>query len=119
MALPPDESVGSVHFISSSLISQRGVSAWCHPNLENCCQRFEVFIDPSELRKQFPNVEMLPSTASLFPSLFPPSLHHGYQRAGDLISGQGLNGPLGSPVFACAGKTDPPSRLILSQTSVG
>ena len=27
--------------------------------------------------------------------------------------------PFGSPVFACAGKTDPPSRLILSQTSAG
>ena len=25
-------------------------------------------------------------------------------------------GPLGSPVFACAGKTEPPSRLIFSQT---
>jgi hypothetical protein len=31
----------------------------------------------------------------------------------------GLNGPFGSPVFACAGKTDPPSLLILSQTSAG
>ena len=34
--------------------------------------------------------------------------HHGYQRAYDLISGQASTGPLGSPVFACAGKTDPP-----------
>src|ERR1700730_18197570 len=32
---------------------------------------------------------------------------------------RGLNGPFGSPVFACAGKTDPPSRFILSQTSAG
>ena len=31
----------------------------------------------------------------------------------------GLSGPFGSPVFADAGKTDPPSRLILSQTSAG
>src|SRR5215469_4763434 len=31
----------------------------------------------------------------------------------------GLNGPSGSPVFASAGKTDPPSLLILSQTSAG
>ena len=31
----------------------------------------------------------------------------------------GLTGPFGSPVFARAGKTDPPSRLILSQTSAG
>ena len=31
----------------------------------------------------------------------------------------GLNGPFGSPVFARAGKTDPPSHLILSQTSAG
>jgi hypothetical protein len=45
--------------------------------------------------------------------------HHGYQRACDLISGQASTGPLGSPVFACAGKTDPPSRLNLSQTSAG
>jgi hypothetical protein len=45
--------------------------------------------------------------------------HHGYQRACDLISGQASTGPSGSPVFACAGKTDPPCRLILSQTSAG
>ncbi len=45
--------------------------------------------------------------------------HHGYQRACVLISGQASNGPFGSPVFVCAGKTDPPSRLILSQTSAG
>src|SRR6266702_8983262 len=44
--------------------------------------------------------------------------HHGYQRAFELISGQASNGPFGSPVFACAGKTDPPC-LILSQTSAG
>ena len=35
--------------------------------------------------------------------------HHGYQRAFELISGQASSGPFGSPVFACAGKTDPPS----------
>src|SRR5262245_13280048 len=45
--------------------------------------------------------------------------HHGYQRACDLISGQASNGPFRSSVFACAGKTDPPSHLILSQTSAG
>ena len=45
--------------------------------------------------------------------------HYGYQRACDLISGQASTGPFGSPVFARAGKTDPPSRLILSQTSAG
>ena len=45
--------------------------------------------------------------------------HHGYQRACVLISGQASSGPFGSPVFACAGKTDPPSRLDLSQTSAG
>ena len=27
--------------------------------------------------------------------------------------------PLGSPVFACAGETEPPSRLIFSQTLAG
>ena len=45
--------------------------------------------------------------------------HHGYQRACVLISGQASNGPFGSPVFACAGKTGPPFRFILSQTSAG
>jgi hypothetical protein len=35
--------------------------------------------------------------------------HHGYQRACDLITGQASNGLFGSPVFARAGKTDPPS----------
>jgi hypothetical protein len=45
--------------------------------------------------------------------------HHGYQRAYVLISGQTSSGPFGSPGFACAVKTDPPSRLILSQTSAG
>src|SRR5258708_16183928 len=35
--------------------------------------------------------------------------HHGYQRACELISGQASDGPFGSPVFACAGRTDPPS----------
>jgi hypothetical protein len=45
--------------------------------------------------------------------------HHGYQRACVLITGQASIGPFGSPVFACAGKTDPPFLLILSQTSAG
>src|ERR1700741_3450535 len=45
--------------------------------------------------------------------------HHGYQRACVLITGQASIGPFGSPVFACAGKTEPPSRLILSQTAAG
>ena len=45
--------------------------------------------------------------------------HHGYQRACVLITGQASSGPFGSPVFACAGKTGPPSRFILSQTSAG
>ena len=43
--------------------------------------------------------------------------HYGYQRACDLINVQASTGPTGPPVFARTGKTDPPSRLILSQTS--
>jgi len=50
--------------------------------------------------------------ASMYPvspwSSFAPD-HHGYQRACDIFSGQASTGPFGSPVFACAGKTDPPS----------
>jgi len=38
-------------------------------------------------------------------------------RAASLTAG--LNGPSGSPVYARARKTEPPSRLILSQTSAG
>ena len=45
--------------------------------------------------------------------------HHGYQRACDLISGKASRRPNGSPVLARAGKTEPPSRLVLSQTSAG
>jgi len=45
--------------------------------------------------------------------------HHGYQRACGLISCQASNGPFGSPGFASAGKTGPPFRFILSQTSAG
>src|SRR5258705_1049175 len=59
--------------------------------------------------------------ASMYPASdwsFAPG-HHGYQRACVLINGQASIGPFGSPVFARARKTDPPSRLILSQTSAG
>ena len=45
--------------------------------------------------------------------------HHGYQRACDLINVQASTGPSGPPVFARTGKTDPLSRLVLSQTSAG
>jgi hypothetical protein len=45
--------------------------------------------------------------------------HHGYPRACDLMSRQASSGPSGKPVFARAGKTNPPSRFILSQTSAG
>src|SRR5882762_5872638 len=60
--------------------------------------------------------------ASMYPvsdwSCFAPD-HHGYQRACDLVNGQASIGPFGSPVCARARKTEPPSRLILSQTSAG
>src|SRR5260370_12054916 len=60
--------------------------------------------------------------ASMYPvsdwSCFAPD-QYGYQRACDLINGQASTGPCGSPGFARTGKTDPPSLLILSQTSAG
>src|SRR5258708_17640145 len=60
--------------------------------------------------------------ASMYPvsdwSCFAPD-QYGYQRACDLINGQASTGPCGSPGFARAGKTDPKSFLILSQTSAG
>src|ERR1700738_999401 len=64
----------------------------------------EVFVD-----------RVVSGLASMYPvsswSCFAPD-HHGYQRACVLISRQASTGPFGSPVFACAGKTDPPSLLI-------
>src|SRR5258708_40053131 len=49
--------------------------------------------------------------ASMYPvsswSCFAPD-HHGYQRACVLICRQDSTGPLGSPLFACARKTEPP-----------
>src|ERR1700738_2363519 len=64
----------------------------------------EVFVD-----------RVVSGLASMYPvsswSCFAPD-HHGYQRACVLISRQASTGPSGSPVFAYAGKTDPPSLLI-------
>ena len=45
--------------------------------------------------------------------------HHGYQCACVLITGQASSGAIWVTGFACAGKTGPPSRFILSQTSAG
>src|SRR5215831_17337666 len=44
--------------------------------------------------------------------------HHGIS-AHAISLAQASTGPSGSPVFACAGKTDLHRRLILSQTSAG
>jgi hypothetical protein len=77
---------------------------------------------PAVRRKRILSICRLCGLASMYPasdwSVGAPG-HHGYQRACVLISGQASSGPFGSPVFACAGKTGPPSRLILSQTSAG
>jgi hypothetical protein len=63
------------------------------------------------VRKRFLSIWWLCGLASTYSGLSSEN-----QRACDLISGQASNGPFGSPVFACAGKTYPPSRLILTQT---
>jgi hypothetical protein len=77
---------------------------------------------PAVRCKRVSSIRRICGLASMYPasdwSACAPG-HHGYQRACDLFSGQASNGPFGSPVFACAGKTEPPSRLILSQTSAG
>src|ERR1700730_2387966 len=76
----------------------------CDPHVWSGRALQEVFVDLPER-----------SLASMYPvsswSCCAPD-HHGYQRACVLISGQASTGPFGSPVFACAGKTDPPSLLI-------
>jgi hypothetical protein len=71
----------------------------------------EVWVDPADM--------VLHQCIRLLIGACVAPSHHGYQRACDLISGQASKGLSGSPVFACAGKTDPPSRLNLSQTSAG
>ena len=91
--------------------------------------------EPAGLRSEFdPNVwsgralqeDFVELAVSGLASMYPASDwssgapgHHGYQRGCVLISGQASIGPFGSPVFARARKTEPPSRLILSQTSAG
>jgi hypothetical protein len=71
----------------------------------------EVFVDPA-------GAVLHQCIRPLFGARCAPD-HHGYQRAFDLITGQASTGLFGSPVFACAGKTDLHHRLILSQTSAG
>jgi len=77
---------------------------------------------PAVRRKRISSTWRLCGLASMYPAsdgaVYSPG-HHGYQRACVLISGQASNGPNGSPRFACVGKTGPPSRFILSQTSAG
>src|SRR5258708_24747912 len=82
------------------------------PNVWSGRASQEVFTDLSALRSCI-NVSGLGLERCCAPG------HHGYQRACVLITGQASNGPFGSPGFAGAGKTGPPSRFILSQTSAG
>jgi hypothetical protein len=95
----PDMAVGSAYTSSFSRLARR-------PAVR--CKRFRQ-AGVSGLASMYPVFDW---------SCFAPD-HHGYQRACGLIIGQTSNGPVGSPVFARAGKTDPPSLLILSQTSAG
>ena len=82
--------------------------------------RLTQLYGPAVRRKRFSSIWRICGLASMYPASDWSALgHHGYQRACDLITGQASNGPFGSPVFVRAGKTDPPSRLILSQTSAG
>ena len=90
-----------------------------------CCRLDPVAIDPNvwsgrALQEVFVELSVAVLHQCIRPLVgaFAPG-HHGYQRACVLISGQASTVPFGSPVFACAGKTDPPSLLILSQTSAG
>ena len=91
-----------------------------------CCQLAPASIDPNVWSGRALQEDFVDLADAVLHQCIRPLIgascapgHHGYQRACDLISGQASNGPFGSPVFACAGKTDPPSRLILSQTSAG
>src|ERR1700682_1192210 len=108
------DSVAASRDVRSSGQSRSGVEAPPLPSLTH-------MYGPAVRCKRFVDL-VVSGLASMYPvsswSRFAPD-HHGYQRACDLINGQASTGPCGSPVFACAGKTDPPSLLILSQTSAG
>src|ERR1700694_3057039 len=108
------DSVAASRDVRSSGQSRSGVEAPPLPSLTR-------MYGPAVRCKRFVDL-VVSGLASMYPvsswSRFAPD-HHGYQRACDLINGQASTGPCGSPVFACAGKTDPPSLLILSQTSAG
>jgi hypothetical protein len=76
------------------LTSAIGPNVWSGRALQ------EAFVDPGKITVLHQCIR--PLLGACAPG------HHGYQRAYDLISGQASTGPLGPPVFACAGKTDPP-----------
>ena len=78
-----------------------GQSDAIDPNVWSGRALQEVFVDPAD-------TVLRQCIRPLLGARCAPG-HHGYQRACDLISGQASTGPFGSPVFACAGKTDPPS----------
>ena len=100
---------------------------WRHSRDGRTCYWLDpVAIDPNVWSGRALQVDFAELAVSGLASMYPVSSwscfapdHHGYQRACGLISGQASIGPFGSPVFACAGKTEPPSLLILSQTSAG
>jgi hypothetical protein len=74
---------------------------------------------PAVRRKRVSSICRPFGLASMYPASDWSMCSGPYQRACVLISGQASIGPCGPPVFACAGKTGPPSRFILSQTSAG
>src|SRR5580704_9390741 len=84
------------------------------PHSNTSCRTLTPMYGPAARCKRFSSscrVAVLHQCIRPLIGAFAPG-HHGYQRACVLISGQASTGPLGSPVFACAGKTDPPSLLI-------
>jgi hypothetical protein len=88
----------------------RGENDAIDPNVWSGRALQEVFVDL-----------VVSGLASMYPvsswSCFAPD-HHGYQRACVLIMRQASTGPCGSPVFACAGKTDPDRHKRLSGARV-
>ena len=85
------------------------------PGRSRSCQSLCPFIVTEKLKRPSSALGASPEAALSACRMRAPG-HHGYQRACVLISGQASSGPFGSPVCAHAGKTGPPSRLILSQT---
>src|SRR5712691_8060490 len=106
--------------ISIGKVGSPGSNGQCRHMLEST--RLTHLYGPAVRRKRFSSIWRICGLASMYPASDWSELCSGPPWISARVRSHyrtGLIGPFGSPVLARAGKTDPPSRLILSQTSAG